>query len=60
MAICAPQDSHGTWQGRNFCFVIPEWDMVIARMSPRSESAVPKHGDEQWEGVFERLAEGID
>jgi CubicO group peptidase (beta-lactamase class C family) len=50
--------AHG--RGRNFCFVIPEWDMVIVRMSPRSVSAVPKHGDELWEGFFARLTKGID
>ena len=45
--------------GRNFCFVIPEWNMVIVRMSPRWESSVPAHGDPVWEGFFKRLKDGI-
>jgi CubicO group peptidase (beta-lactamase class C family) len=49
--------AHG--RGRNFCFVIPEWDMVIVRMSPRELSALPKHGDQIWEGFFKILKEGI-
>ncbi len=49
--------AHG--RGRNFCFVIPEWDMVIVRMSPRELSALPKHGDPIWEGFFKILKEGL-
>jgi len=44
---------------RNFCIVIPEWNMVIVRMSPVSDSGVPKHGDELWEDFFKRLKPGI-
>lgn len=45
--------------GRNFCFVIPEWDMVITRMSPAKESPVPSPWDQIWEGFFMRLKKGI-
>lgn len=44
---------------RNFCFVIPEWDMVIARMSPVQTSAIPAHGDPTWEGFFKILKPGV-
>jgi len=45
--------------GRNFCFVIPEWDMIIVRMSPRWESQIPARGDPVWEGFFKRLKDGV-
>lgn len=45
--------------GRNFCFVIPEWNMVIVRMSPSNKSSIPAHGDPVWEGFFKRLGMGI-
>jgi len=44
---------------RNFCFVIPEWDMVIVRMSPRWESAFPNFGDAVWAEFFKILRSGI-
>jgi CubicO group peptidase (beta-lactamase class C family) len=44
---------------RNFCFIIPEWNMVIVRMSPRFESAIPIQGDIIWEGFFKILKKGI-
>jgi CubicO group peptidase (beta-lactamase class C family) len=46
--------------GRNFCFVIPEWNMVIVRMSPRWESPVPEHGDSLFENFFARLRGGLN
>lgn len=46
--------------GRNFCFVIPEWDMVIVRMSPVKESSVPAPADNIWEGFFVRLKDGVE
>ena len=49
--------AHG--YNRNFCFVIPEWNMVIVRMSPISSSGVPKPGEELWENFFKRLKPGI-
>jgi CubicO group peptidase (beta-lactamase class C family) len=45
--------------GRNYCFVVPEWNMVIARMSPPDKSAMTRHGDPVWEGFFKRLEPGI-
>jgi CubicO group peptidase (beta-lactamase class C family) len=45
---------------RNFCFIIPEWEMVIVRMSPRWEDPIPAHGDPVWEGFFNRLKNGVD
>jgi len=47
---------HGA--GRNFCFVIPEWNMVIVRMSPMDKSPIP-NSDGVWEEFFERLKSGI-
>jgi CubicO group peptidase (beta-lactamase class C family) len=49
--------AHG--YSRNFCMVIPEWNMVIVRMSPISGSGVPKNGDELWESFFNLLTPGI-
>jgi len=40
---------------RNFCFVIPEWDMVIVRMSPAEESPMTNYGEKVWDGFFRRL-----
>jgi CubicO group peptidase (beta-lactamase class C family) len=47
---------HG--RSANFCFVIPEWEMVIARTgsTPIAESG---QGDALWEGFFSRLAEAM-
>ena len=45
--------------GRDFCFVIPEWDMVIVRMSPRWEDPIPGSADGVWECFFERLKPGV-
>ncbi len=42
--------------GRNYCFVIPEWKMVISRMSPADQGAM---NDQIWEGFFSRLKTGI-
>jgi CubicO group peptidase (beta-lactamase class C family) len=44
---------------RNFCFVIPEWDMVIVRMSPRWDTPIPEHGDIIWESFFKILKRGL-
>jgi CubicO group peptidase (beta-lactamase class C family) len=54
-----PKTSTAHGGGRNFCFVIPEWDMVIVRMSPRWENPIPAHGDQVWEEFFKRLKKGI-
>lgn len=43
----------------NYCFVIPEWNMVIVRMSPRYESPLPEYGDTVWEEFFKILKAGI-
>jgi CubicO group peptidase (beta-lactamase class C family) len=45
--------------GRDFCFVIPEWDMVVVRMSPRQEDPIPEPTDRIWADFFERLKPGI-
>jgi CubicO group peptidase (beta-lactamase class C family) len=42
---------------RNFCIVIPEWNMVIVRMSPADQSA--QLHETVWEGFFSLLAGGI-
>ena len=47
---------HGA--GRNFCFVIPEWNMVIVRMSPMDQSPMP-NSDGVWEEFFKRLKPGV-
>ncbi len=53
----APPKSY-TFQGngRNYCFVIPEWNMVIARMSPPDQESM---NDKIWEDFFSRLKTGI-
>jgi CubicO group peptidase (beta-lactamase class C family) len=56
-----PSAPHRTYTfyggGRNFCMIVPEWNMVIARMSPPTESAQPD--DTVWDGFFNRLGNGI-
>jgi CubicO group peptidase (beta-lactamase class C family) len=42
--------------GRNYCFVIPEWNMVISRMSPPDQESM---NDQIWEEFFYRLKPGI-
>jgi CubicO group peptidase (beta-lactamase class C family) len=49
--------AHG--ESMNFCFVIPEWNMVIIRMSPGLKDPIPAHGDTFLEGFFKILKEGI-
>lgn len=52
--------SHG--RGSNFCFVIPEWNMVVARLGtiPFGSSAVtPSPQDTVWDGFLARVGEGI-
>lgn len=44
--------AHGN--GGNFCCVVPEWNLVIARMG----SPAPK-ADQTWEGFFAKLADAI-
>jgi CubicO group peptidase (beta-lactamase class C family) len=39
----------------NFCFVVPEWDMVIVRMGT-SPIGAPAATDQLWDGFFARLA----
>lgn len=51
--------AHGA--GRNYNFIIPEWNMVIARMAPwdyKSQS-LATNNDTVWEGFFNRLASGV-
>ena len=57
--LSAPSGSytlHGA--GRNFCFVVPEWNMVIVRMSPMSKSPM-SNDDHVWDEFFKRLAPGV-
>ncbi len=54
-----PKTSTPIGGGRNFCFVIPEWDMVIVRMSPRWESPIPSPNENIWEGFFSILKESF-
>ncbi len=53
----APPKSY-TFQGKggNYCFVIPEWNMVIARMSPPDQGSM---NDKIWDEFFSRLKTGI-
>jgi CubicO group peptidase (beta-lactamase class C family) len=50
-----------TLQGysRNFCFVVPEWDMVIVRMSPPKLAGMPQSGIKVWNRFFSILKKGI-
>lgn len=45
--------AHG--HGCNFCFVIPEWNMVLVRMGTAPVARTPK-GDDLWDAFFTRLA----
>lgn len=47
---------HG--RSANFCFVVPEWEMVIARTGS-TPIAGSGQGDALWEGFFSRLAEAM-
>ena len=52
--------AHGA--GRNFIFVIPEWRMVIVRLSPApgGHVHVGNMKGSVWEGFFSRLGEGVE
>lgn len=54
----APPKTH-TLRGkeRNYCFVVPEWKMVISRMAPPGATGTVT--DQIWEGFFNRLKTGI-
>jgi len=54
-----PQTATPHGRGSNFCFIVPEWNMVIVRMSPHTLSAIPSPADNIWEGFFNILKEGI-
>lgn len=49
--------AHG--HGSNFCYVIPEWNMVIVRMSSSAKSSMGSKREETWEGFFKLLKPGI-
>lgn len=52
--------SHGN--GSNFCFVIPEWNMVVVRMGTipfGSSTARPNPQDIAWDGFFARLGAAL-
>jgi len=44
---------------KDYCFVIPEWDMVITRMSPPGQGDMSDFGYTVWDGFFFRLKDGI-
>jgi CubicO group peptidase (beta-lactamase class C family) len=44
---------------RNFCFIIPEWNMVIVRLSPYATSSMTDFGDPVWEAFFNQLQGGV-
>ena len=48
--------------GRNFIFVVPEWNLVIVRLSPAPDGHVHIGGMKPgiWEEFFSRLKAGID
>jgi CubicO group peptidase (beta-lactamase class C family) len=48
---------HG--MSRNFCFIVPEWDMVIVRMSPPKLDGMPSSGTKVWNKFFSILKPGI-
>jgi len=48
--------AHG--HGCNFCFVIPEWNMVLVRMGTASVARTVKQ-EELWNGFFTRLADAM-
>jgi CubicO group peptidase (beta-lactamase class C family) len=45
--------------GRNFCFVLPEWNMVVVRMSPTTHSPMGNTREDVWEGFFKILKDGV-
>lgn len=52
--------SHG--HSANFCFVIPEWQMVVVRLGTsaiRDGVAAIRQVEELWDGFFSRLASGL-
>ena len=48
--------AHG--HGCNFCFVIPEWNMVLVRMGTASVARTVKQ-EELWNGFFTHLADAM-
>jgi CubicO group peptidase (beta-lactamase class C family) len=53
-----PGTFHAHGHGANFCFVIPEWQMVIARTGTNPIARMPRT-DEVWNGFFGILATGV-
>jgi len=41
---------------RNYCFIIPEWNMVIVRMD---DSMGMSKADKIWDNFFKMLGKGI-
>jgi CubicO group peptidase (beta-lactamase class C family) len=48
--------AHG--HSANFCFVIPEWNMVVVRMGTSPIGRIAE-GEDMWNAFFARLADGI-
>jgi CubicO group peptidase (beta-lactamase class C family) len=48
--------AHG--HGCNFCFIIPEWNMVLVRLGTVPIAKTPR-GDVLWNAFFTRLAEAL-
>ena len=44
--------------GRNYCFVVPEWRMVVVRMES-SVSIGRNRSDPVWDGFLARLGEAL-
>lgn len=56
----APPKTYSLHGGsRNFCFVVPEWNMVIVRMSPPGLDAMPALGTPVWDTFFSILKNGV-
>jgi len=49
--------SHG--RSANFCFVIPEWNMVIVRMGTSPISSNIGQGEQMWNEFFRKLQQAL-
>lgn len=45
--------------GTNFCFVIPEWNMVLVRMGNSDLPGTPAEQDQLWSTYFGKLVDAI-
>ncbi|MBM3333353.1 serine hydrolase [Candidatus Sumerlaeota bacterium] len=51
--------AHGA--GSNFCFVVPEWNMVVVRLAhaPKVRPRPSEINDRTWDAFFARMAEAL-